>query len=535
VRSIKGEFVAVAIGFVAFFAPILLSLQLAWNQSIADEKEQNQRYASEVMRRADETAQQFGRATALLEHDHFARCSPQEIELMREIDVGSSFIQMVARISGNTIECTSLGTVTPIDAGRPTLITDNGVNERLDFKWGPQQLDRLDLIDQNGVAILVDARLLIDMALEGDDVGLAVTVPSSQGHQRLVEPKGTFNSNWFNPVDRGQTISSVEGQFIVSHVRSKTFDLEVISVTPLHYAYHRVRQFAVVFVPVGLVCGIGLSLVVMQIARTRSSLRGLLRAAARNKDFYVEYQPVVDLSTRHILGAEALVRWKRGDTVISPASFIQLAEESGVISLITQNVMDIVARDLPRLMKLNPEFHVAINLSATDLKSRATIDRLIELLRRSGASPRNLLVEATEHGLVTGPESREVMAGIRDLGICIALDDFGTGYSSLLSLQSLGLDQLKIDKAFVDTIGTDGATSHVVQHIIEMARSLNLQTVAEGVETEQQAAFLKIRKVAMAQGWLFGKPMSINSLCEKVISGKNQIDQAKPALSIMPG
>ena len=532
-RSVKGEFVAVVVGFAAFIAPILLSLQLAWNQSIADEKEQNQRYASEVMRRANETAQQFGRAADLLKHDHLAPCSPQELELMREIDVGSSFIQMVARISGNTIQCTSLGTVTPIDAGRPTLVTDNGVNERLDFKWGPQQLDRLDLIDQNGVAILVDARLLTDMALEGDDVALAVTVPSSQGHQRLVEPGGTFHSDWFNPVGRGQTTSSVDGQFIVSHVRSKTFDLEVISVTPLHYAFKRVRQFALVFVPIGLVCGVGLGLAVVQIARTRSSLRGLLRAAARNKDFYVEYQPVVDLSSRRIVGAEALVRWKRGDTVISPASFIQLAEESGVISLITQNVMDIVARDLPKLMKLDPDFHVAINLSATDLKAGATISRLIELLRKSGASPRNVLVEATEHGLVTGPEASLVMTGIRDLGIRIALDDFGTGYSSLSSLQSLGLDQLKIDKAFVDTIGTDGATRQVVLHIIQMALSLNLQAVAEGVETEFQADFLKSRKVELAQGWLFGKPMSIDRLCERVISDRKTLHEGEAALSVM--
>ncbi len=207
-RSIKGEFAAVLVGFVAFIAPILLSLQLAWNQSIADEKEQSHRYASEVMRRADETAQQFGRAMQLLNHDNFARCSPQELELMRAIDVGSSYVQMVARISGNTIECTSLGTVTPIDAGRPTLITENGVNERMGFKWGPQQLDRLDLIDQHGVAILVDTNLLVDMSTEGDDVGLAVIVPSSQGHLRLVEPKGTFHSDWFNPVDRGQSVPS---------------------------------------------------------------------------------------------------------------------------------------------------------------------------------------------------------------------------------------------------------------------------------------------------------------------------------------
>lgn len=261
----------------------------------------------------------------------------------------------------------------------------------------------------------------------------------------------------------------------------------------------------------------------------------MIRAAARNRNFYVEYQPVVDVRSRQIVGAEALVRWKRGNTVISPASFIPLAEESGVISLITENVMEVVSRDLPRLMKIDPKFHVGINFSATDLKTDLTLDKLMELLRKSGAATQNLVVEATECGLISGPETRNVVAAIRDAGFRVAIDDFGTGYSSLSCLQSLGLDFLKIDKSFVDNIGTDGVTSEVVLHIIELARSLRLRVVAEGVETEAQAKFLKNRHVEFAQGWLFGKAMSIDLLCSQVRQSSSKMEEGQFALSAMAG
>ncbi len=502
-------------------------------QSIADEKSEGLRYASAMVRRGEETAEQFGRAIQLLNEDHLARCSPQEIELMRQIDVGSSYIQMVGRISGDTLDCTSLGTTEPLHVGAPTLVTENGVDEWLDFRWGPAQPDRLDLFDSRGVAILVDTGLLIDLEAEGDDVKLALMVPSTAGHLRLIEPKGKFLPKWLNPIERGQSTSFVDGQYIVSQVRSKTRDFEAVSVIPISHAYRHVTQFAIVFVPIGLVCGLGIGWAVMHFVGLRSSPQAMIRAAARNHDFYVEYQPVVDIATRQIVGAEALVRWKRGNAVISPASFIPLAEESGVISLITDSVMDIVARDLPRLMELDPNFHVAINFSAADLKNDGTIDKLLEVLRKSGASAQNLIVEATEHGLISGPETCEVVAAIRVAGFRVAIDDFGTGYSSLSCLQNLSLDFLKIDKSFVDTVGTDGVTSEVVLHIIEMARSLRLRIVAEGVETEAQAKFLKKRHVEFAQGWLFGKPMSIDSLRSRIGQCSIMIKESLVASSIL--
>ena len=503
---------ATIIGLLGFVAPIVISLQLAWNQSVTDEEAVGSHYAAEVVRRGEEAGRQFGRAITLLNSDHAVRCSPEELELMRNLDVGSSYIQMVGRVSGTTLECTSLGTTNPIKLGPPTLVTANGVEERINFRFDNVGFDTLDLISSDGVAVLVDTRLLVDMDTGSDGVQLAMMVPSSRDHTRLVQSPGKFEPSWFNPIGRGETKSYLDGPSIVSHVRSVTYDFEGVSVVPTRLVYKRVRGFAVVFVPIGFLCGVGLSWAVMYLSRSRTSLTGLLRSAARNKAFFVEYQPVVEIATRRVVGAEALVRWRRGDTVISPASFISLAEESGVITEITRNVMEIVTRDLPRLLELSPEFRVAINFTATDLKNQETADQLRNLVRSSGASPANIVVEATEHGLVSGSDCTRTISELRLEGFHVAIDDFGTGYSSLSCLQRLDLDVLKIDKAFIDTIGTDGATRGVVLHIIAMARSLHLRTVAEGIETEEQARFLVDRGVEYGQGWLFGRPMSVEAL-----------------------
>ena len=509
-----GITIAIVVGTLAFLAPILASLLLAWRQGINDEKAQGVRYAAEVVRRGEETAHQFGRAIQLLNTDHLAPCSPQEIQLMRQIDVGSSYLQMVGRISGDTLECTSLGTTQPMHLGHATLTTDHGVHERMDVHLGSGRWDHLDLVDRDGVAVLVDSTLLIDLQTEGDGVGLAMIVPSNPDHAKLAETTERFRANWLNPLGRGNSASYIDGDYVVSQVRSRTVDISGISAVPTRYAYHHVKQFAAIFVPIGALCGIGFAWAVLYISRARSSLPGLVRAAARRGDFFVEYQPVVEIATRRVIGAEALVRMRRGNTVISPSNFIGLAEESGAGRLITQNVIRLVSRDLPRLLTLCPDFHVAINLTATDLKNADTAERLEELLHSTGASPRNVVLEATEHGFVNRAECRQIISALRQRGFRVAIDDFGTGYSSLSCLQQLDLDLLKVDKAFVETIGTDGATSEVVLHIIEIARSLQLQLIAEGVETEAQARFLLDRGVEYGQGWLFGRPMAMEKLCE---------------------
>jgi sensor c-di-GMP phosphodiesterase-like protein len=155
---------------------------------------------------------------------------------------------------------------------------------------------------------------------------------------------------------------------------------------------------------------------------------------------------------------------------------------------------------------------VAINCSAADLESQEFADMVSGLIRTPGLAPENIVIEATERRLFNTELVRSNVAAVRRIGVPVAIDDFGTGYSSLSYLELFRTDFLKIDQSFIGTVGTDAVTSQVVPHIIEMAKSLGMQMIAEGVETEAQARYLRERGVQYAQGWLFARPMSAQDL-----------------------
>jgi sensor c-di-GMP phosphodiesterase-like protein len=528
-RRSSGIAIAVVVGSVAVVAPIWISIQLAWNEALSNAESRVQSHASDLVRRSEEADKQLIDAHSLLNAVHYPPCSPEEVALMQQLAVTSNYIQAIGRLSGNEITCSSFGPAEPIDIGPANLVTESGSEERFNVWMLKAQTHPLLIISADGFAFIVDSSLMEDLPVTGPEISLGIFVPSQPRRDLISTSNGRVSSSWARTIPKGTSTTFIDDGYVVSVVRAKHADIAAVAASPDVYIRDQVRPFAYIFIPLGLLCACCLVWAVAHITGTWLSLPYALRHAAKYKEFFVEYQPVVNLATMRWVGAEALVRWRHSGKVVMPNHFIAEAENSGVITLITACVAEIVAADLPALLAIDPDFHVAINISGPDLLTPETVPLLKKVLSTSHARPCNLHVEATERRFLQTAHSRWMIDSIRTLGISVAIDDFGTGYSGLSCLQTLGLDTIKIDKSFVETIDTDGATSQVVPHIISMAHSLDLVMVAEGVETATQADFLRKHDVHFAQGWLFAKPMSLASLCESL--GAKQAVESPTALA----
>ncbi|WP_047490818.1 EAL domain-containing protein [Terriglobus sp. TAA 43] len=505
-RTLSGIATALTVGLVAIMAPILLAIVFSRHEGLADESKLTLRYAQEVLHRTDDIAGQMVRGNALMLQSGLAPCSPAGLDLMRRIDISSSYVQGVGYVQDDQIICTSQGSTKPMPIGPPHLVTASGASEWLNVV--PPFADHgLLIFAKDKIAYFLDMSLAVDIPAEGPNIATAIFVPSLPEHPLLIAQNGTIPAEWFHTPAPGGSTTFRTSDHVVAITRSKNTDVAVIAAAPVFYANAHARKFALIFVPIGLVCAGLLTWAVLNIAQSRFSLPSVLRTGAKRKEFFLQYQPVVELNTRRVIGAEALVRWKKSRRVIRPEHFMAVAEESEVITQMTACIFEIVAADIADILRIQPDFFIAINLSTPDLRAAQTAQFFRKILGTGKVQPHNLVVEATERGFLQSDETKHTLESLRQLGVAIAIDDFGTGYSSLSCLQNLRLNILKIDKSFVETIGTDAATNQIVPHIIDMAHSLEICITAEGVETEEQAKFLRDRGVQHAQGWLFGQPL----------------------------
>jgi diguanylate cyclase (GGDEF)-like protein/PAS domain S-box-containing protein len=247
----------------------------------------------------------------------------------------------------------------------------------------------------------------------------------------------------------------------------------------------------------------------------RLMLKSKLKRAIERDEFVVAYMPKVDVTDGRIVGAEALLRWRLpGHGDIPPSQFIPLAEENNLISSIGEWVLNRVCLDYRELSASGraPGRH-AQNQSLKQLRQASFILDYRQVFERHGVSPANIELEITESTLMANPKRTiGMLQELADLGVHLAIDDFGTGYSSLSALQQFPIGTLKIDQSFVRDANIDRNDATIVRTIIEMGRSLGMEVVAEGVETEGQLAFLREAGCNFAQGRLFGDPCSAEDL-----------------------
>jgi len=256
-----------------------------------------------------------------------------------------------------------------------------------------------------------------------------------------------------------------------------------------------------------------------RVAKGRFQLESELRTATENSEFKPVFQPKIDFATGQIVGAEALARWHRdGGKIITPHTFIGVAEEIGLIEEIGRQILQASCEAAAGWAEKGHAVNIAVNVSPRQFERGDFTDTVIDALKTSGLPPRRLELEITESMAVEDPQKvADVMRPLRAMGVRLAIDDFGTGHSNLATLTQLPFDVFKIDRQFVSALQTDRQAPAIVEMILAMAETLGLKTVAEGVETAQQADFLRRRGCTLGQGYLYS-PGIPNDAFETMLS-----------------
>ena len=268
-------------------------------------------------------------------------------------------------------------------------------------------------------------------------------------------------------------------------------------------------------------------------ARERVHLEALLHRSIERGEFTLHYQPQVDLITGRLAGVEALARWNSPELgAVSPVRFIPIAEDIGFISTLGEWVLRTACLQVQEWDRagLNVPY-ISVNLSVKQLEHGDVVDTISRVLAETGLTASRLEMEVTESAVMDNERVLNILDGLRLLGVQLAVDDFGTGYSSLSYLRRLPIQKLKIDRSFISDVTTEPSREAIVRAIIALSNALGLHTVAEGIETEAEANFLRQEGCQQAQGFLFGRPVPPDELLARWGGELNESIPLHPASS----
>lgn len=515
--------VAVTLAILGAALPMGAMFWVSWMRAVHEEQQSLVAVADRAITRARLSLDEVRNALHAAEIMEHPPCSTEHIARMRALTLQTHAIEQMGYFEDGLLKCTTWGPMVPMSPEYASYFT---IADGLRLAVGVRPMVSPDSpmisVGRGAHWVLINPMRFVDAILE-PDVRMAMAIepgillstlhaPNPSLIQRLLARNG-------NGLDGGSLFVTVRASGLIAIVTEPEEKLK-----------HRIWREALVFQSIGIVIAGFVVAIVVWLSRRRLSPLGELTVAVQKREFIAHYQPLVELSTGRCIGAEALVRWQRPDgSLVRPDFFIPLAEESGLILPITDQVIEAVMADLGQFLREDRSLHIAINLSAEDVKTGRFLPVLQAAMERQGIQPEQIWLEATERGFMDVEASRSTITRMRALGHAVAIDDFGTGYSSLSYLQDFPLDALKIDKSFVDTLGTSSATSSVTPHIIDMAKTLDLKIVAEGVETRHQLDYLLERKVDFGQGWLFSKPLPAGDFIAYCRAGQAALPQPLPA------
>lgn len=467
-------------------------------------------YAQRVMKVTADSNAEMQDAADAVRKANLGFCSDAEISYMRDYVFSAAHIRDIGRAKDGKLYCTStFGRLAePAFMQRKPDIVAGGANF---FANAPLVITKTSdglILGKKGVSVVMNPVAFDTMheppmyfaaSLFEPSTGRVVHVLGKPVPLDVSEAQaGTYvekNGIFYKP------ICSSEAAYCIAVAESREDMLAHTS--PLRH----------VCVVIGGLLGYGAVLVVLLWWRQQKTMERQLRRAVHRGALSVVYQPIVEIATGAIVGAEALVRWRdeTGEWV-RPDVFVQIAEQHGFVSQITQFVLQRAVTELDAAF-LQQGYRVSINVTGSDLQDPALFTALDRIQSERKLAPFAIGLELTERSTANQQLAIDALSRLNQSGYAVYVDDFGTGYSSLAYLHQLPVTAIKIDRSFTQTVGTEAVTASVVPQILDMARKLDLSVVVEGIETEEQANYFRLHGQGLfGQGWFYGNPVSADKL-----------------------
>jgi sensor c-di-GMP phosphodiesterase-like protein len=451
-------------------------------------------------------------------------CSAAHVEALRQTmfaTVPAKEFSILAA-DGGTL-CTDLGS----PAGHRRVMSSEPLT-----RGGDTLLEVIQLGDQPGMWVRI-RRLGI-----GAGGGLAALIPTellSASTSSLGEPLkirirvSTREGTILGDAGAAPAAAQDTDDHLVSRFASESMALDVTVLRPRNAAsesQENLRTMATVVSGIVAILILGIALLLPR-RRLKNPVEELERAMKAG-EFVPYYQPIVDIRSGRLRGAEVLVRWRRADgTYALPAMFIPLAESSGLIVEMTRALMRRVCQEVGPAVSQRPQLKIGFNLTARHFADEQIVSDVRKIFGNSQMRLSQVVLEVTERQPLDNlTETRRVVAALQGLGVRIAIDDVGTGHSGLSYMLKLGADIIKIDKIFIDSIGTDRHSHTIIETLIDLAQNMRMDIIAEGVETFEQVVALRDLGIRAAQGFVFAPPLPGSSFLQLV----ETIEPLKPSV-----
>jgi sensor c-di-GMP phosphodiesterase-like protein len=500
-------------------------------------------YAERLVRQGEDMAVEIGTVLHQANASSYTACSSQDIAFLRRLTFGSRFLKDVGRVHQGNFMCSA--TTGKLAQPRPLLAPDaimtNGARIYLSYPLVVPSGDHAQIVMDHDADAVLSPDIFLDFPQEPYRyaVGLRSESITPTTDWSTAKP-GLPASNQENSV-RSEPAPELAFLFTAAGGRvsvpaaplqrpaaveiggalyqarcSRTYPLCAVTSISLQEIWRINHRLLWGYLATGGLAGASCALVMTFSGKKRRSQSLQLKRAILTGKLSVVYQPIVDMASHVIIGAEALARWTDEDgESIRPETIVALAEAEGFISEITRFVVTRAFDELSAIFATHPSFRLHVNLAPSDLADPRLLILLDEKLTENplGIRAHNLTFELPERATSSREIAVAAIHRLRMRGHRIFIDDFGTGYSNLAYLTELDVDGIKINRSFIATVGTESVTASIVPQILAVAKALSLQVVVQGIERQEQATyFANSRQPMLGQGWFFGLPVPARSL-----------------------